>query len=317
MNKQQPIFTERAECQDCYKCVRSCPVKAIKIEQGVASVMEDLCIYCGTCVDICPAGAKRVRNDRRRVQHLLETNPFVIVSLAPSWLSEFHEIPSGAFIRALKTLGFHGVSETALGAQEVSAHTARLLSGPVQKCWFSSACPVVVEYMRKYRPEQLDHLTGLSSPVIAHGRMLKQLYGDQCQIVFISPCIAKKHEIDTHANLIAAALTFEDLRLWFQEAGIDLTSLSWTAEDYFIPYPAEEGGLYPIDGGMIAGIKANCSIHDARCMSLSGIENVMDTLQSLAAVEFPESLFIELLACQGGCINGPKTLQRHATIPKR
>src|SRR5512136_239761 len=83
VNRLQPIFTARTECQDCYKCVRSCPVKAIKIEQGVASVMDDLCIYCGTCVTVCPAGAKQVRDDLFYVKSLLRQDSQVMVSLAP------------------------------------------------------------------------------------------------------------------------------------------------------------------------------------------------------------------------------------------
>lgn len=317
MNKQQPIFTERTECQDCYKCIRGCPVKAIKIEQGVASVMDDLCIACGTCVDICPAGAKRVRNDRRKVQQLLQSGAMVIASLAPSWISEFQNLPPDVFIRAIKDLGFSEVSETALGAQEVSAHTARLLEQEPPQVWLSSACPVVVEFVRKYHPEHLSKLTGLFSPLLAHSRLLKQHYGEQCKVVFIGPCIAKKNEADDHPDLLAAALTFEDLRGWLDEQNPNWRQADVTATEEFVPYRAEEGVLYPIDGGMIAGVKANCPIHDARCISLSGIENVIDALENIATVECQQSLFIELLACSGGCINGPKTLQRHATIPKR
>lgn len=129
MNKYMPIFTRQTECQDCYKCVRSCPVKAIKIEQGVASVMDEACIYCGTCVEVCPSNAKQVRNDRQRVIDLLNTGKRVIVSLAPSWVSEFPGLSRTAMAKAFKKLGFSGVSETALGAQEVAAHVRGTLVG--------------------------------------------------------------------------------------------------------------------------------------------------------------------------------------------
>lgn len=318
MNKQQPIFTEQTECQDCYKCVRSCPVKAIKIEQGVASVMPELCIYCGTCVNICPAGAKQVRDDRARVKYLLRQEKQVIVSLAPSWLSEFQGVSAPTLIAAIKTLGFYGVSETALGAQEVSAHVAGLLADAAEpRCWVSSACPVVVEYVKKYHPEHIAALTGLVSPVIAHSLLLKQTYGAQCKIVFIGPCIAKKREGDDSHGLLSAVLTFADLRQWLEDERIALQTLQPAPTDVFIPTAAEEGALYPIDGGMIAGIKAHCAINDARCVSLSGLENVIDGLRSLALLAGRERLFVELLACSGGCINGPKTHDRYATIPKR
>ena len=66
MNYLNPIFTEKRECQDCYKCVRNCPVKAIKVEGGYASVVPELCIFCGHCVEVCPNGAKKVRDDLRQ-----------------------------------------------------------------------------------------------------------------------------------------------------------------------------------------------------------------------------------------------------------
>ena len=66
MNYLNPIYTEKRECQDCYKCVRHCPVKAIRVEGGYASVVPELCILCGHCVEVCPNAAKRVRDDLDR-----------------------------------------------------------------------------------------------------------------------------------------------------------------------------------------------------------------------------------------------------------
>ena len=63
MNNLYPVYTLKNECHDCYKCVRECHVKAIKIKDNSASVMDEKCIACGHCVIVCPNGAKRVRND--------------------------------------------------------------------------------------------------------------------------------------------------------------------------------------------------------------------------------------------------------------
>ncbi len=136
MNYLNPIYTEKRECQDCYKCLRNCPVKAIKIESGYASVIPELCILCGQCVEICPSGAKRVRDDLPQARQLLALKPRVIVSLAPSFVSEFPGVTPGQMIGALKKLGFFGVSETALGAQQVSAQAAAALSAEPAGCSF-------------------------------------------------------------------------------------------------------------------------------------------------------------------------------------
>src|SRR5512138_1325937 len=106
MDSLNPIYTEKRECQDCYKCVRNCPVKAIKVESGYASVIPELCVLCGQCVEVCPSHAKKVRDDLPRARQLLATRQRVMVSLAPSFVSEFPEWRPGQVIRALKQLGF-------------------------------------------------------------------------------------------------------------------------------------------------------------------------------------------------------------------
>lgn len=318
MHKSRPIFTERNECQDCYKCIRSCPVKAIRIENGVASVIDSLCILCGTCVNVCPAEAKKIRDDSRKARTLIKAGEKVVLSLAPSWICEFPGLPAGSLIAAVKALGFHSVSETALGAEEVSAHCARLLaeeSAP-GKCIVSSACPVVVEYIQKYRPELLTLLAGMMSPLLTHCRIIKNTFGAKCKVAFAGPCIGKKIESESHEELLVAALTFPELRLWFNDEGIDPRSIEAGADDVFVPRRAEEGAFYPIDGGMIAGIRAGCAVNDSRLISFSGMDNVMEVLESGAITE-AAGVFVELLACRGGCVNGPGVRDKLSILKKR
>jgi len=317
MNFLNPIFTEKAECQDCYKCVRECPVKAIKVEGGHAEVMKDHCIYCGHCVEVCPVGAKRVREDLARVKQLLKLKEKVIASIAPSFISEYPELRPAQMVCALKKLGFYGVSETALGAQNVSACVAMMLSGEDSGVHISSACPTVVEYIKKYKPELSGYVTKLLSPLLSHCKLLKKLYGDDTGIVFIGPCISKKKEAGAHQNLLDIAITFEDLCRWFEEEGIDPEQMQDTKADVFIPHTAKEGALYPVDGGMIAGIKANCTTKEAAFMTFSGIKNFKDMLNGLNQLNTDSNIFIELLSCEGGCINGPKTKKRSSTVVKR
>ncbi|NTU49138.1 MAG: 4Fe-4S binding protein, partial [Syntrophobacteraceae bacterium] len=177
LTRNQIIYTERTECQDCFKCIRECPVKAIKVENACAAVIPQLCLSCGHCVEVCPNGAKHVRDDLSRAQQLLKEREQVFVSLAPSFISEFPEIPTPAIIRALKNLGFAGVSETALGAERVSASAARLLQDRTPRVIISTACPVIVEYVRKYHPQFAHCLTPYVSPVIAHCQLLRETYG--------------------------------------------------------------------------------------------------------------------------------------------
>lgn len=317
MNHQHPIFTARSECQDCCACVRNCPVKAIRVENGSAIVMPERCVACGHCVQICPVHAKRVRDDLGRLRQLLRSGRTVVASLAPSYVSEFEGVTPAQMVRALKQIGFAAVSETALGAQEVSAAVAEALRDPRPRVLLSSACPVVVDLVFKYLPAYGHLVTDLASPLLAHCRLLRRDLGPEIAVVFIGPCIAKKLEADRHPDLLDLAITFADLRRCLAEDGVNLRTLPTEAVDVFVPRAAQEGVLYPVDGGMIAGIKANCTVHDAGFMALSGIENVKKGLRDLEHVRLTRPLFLELLGCEGGCVNGPQTEEQAATVLKR
>ena len=105
MDSHYPVYTLINECHDCYKCIRECPVKAIKIENGHASVIPNKCIACGNCVKACPSNAKRVRSDIAKAKNLILAQKKVFVSLAPSWSGVFEHSPK-KMIAILKTLGF-------------------------------------------------------------------------------------------------------------------------------------------------------------------------------------------------------------------
>ncbi len=317
MNPYFPIYTEQAECQDCYKCVRACSNKAIQVENGSASVIQELCVLCGKCVQVCPVGAKRVRDDVGRVKRLISMKDKVILSLAPSFINEFSDVSKDKLIHGLKKLGFYGVSETALGAQEVSAHVADIIENSEPRLMFSSACPTVVQLVKKYYPEFADNVTELHSPLLAHATLLKENYGNDIAVVFAGPCISKKFESDTFNELLDVAISFENLKTWFEKEEIILADLEPTPEDHFIPNDAKEGSLYPVDGGMLAGIKANCAQADACFMAFSGLDNLRDALTDLKSMKLEKSVFVEMLACEGGCVNGPQITDNKSIITKR
>jgi len=310
MNK--PIYTEKTQCQDCYKCVRECPVKAIRVIDGSAQVMAEACILCGRCTEVCPVGAKKIRDDLKAAMLLLKQKSRVYVSLAPTFRTEFSGLDSGRLIAAIKSLGFAGVSETALGAQEVSASCAGLLREGTNPLLISSACPSVVHLIEQYYPHLVPHITPVVSPLQAHTKMLKAALGEDIGVVFIGPCVAKKNEAEGSFDV---ALTFTDLRRWFNIRNIDWSALD-TAQS-FTQGSAEEGGLYPIDGGMIKGIKFYDAPRNTLYMSFSGVREIIEALDELEVESFDCPVFIETLACTGGCVNGPGVTKRGSTAQKR
>jgi iron only hydrogenase large subunit-like protein len=317
MGRLNAIYTKQRECQDCHKCIRECPVKAIRVEDGYARVVPELCIMCGNCVLACPHSAKQVRDDLPDAKALLASGRRVVASLAPSFVAQFSGVRPAQLIHALKRLGFHAVSETALGAQQVSASAYALLHSEPKQIWISSACPVVVDFIAKYHPECQPHLSSVLSPLLTHCKMLRAHYGDDIATVFIGPCIAKKKEAEQHPELLDVVLTFEDLDRWLAEENIHLAEIDPTPDDCFQPCEAQEGALYPIDGGMVPGVAGNSKANSLQFMSFSGIANVEQALKSIPEWHPEHNIFFELTACAGSCVNGPKAARSTSVARRR
>ena len=312
MDTQNAVYTLINECHDCYRCIRECPVKAIRIENGHASVIAERCIACGNCIKTCPSGAKRVRVDLDNVKNLMLAKKKVYVSLAPSWSGTFDYRPA-KMISILKTLGFTDVSETALGAQEVSIETAKMLNSADKGLFISSACPVIVDFIRMYYPKFIKYITPVGSPAMTHAKMLKEKFGDDIAVVFIGPCIGKKNEVD-YMGLYDAALTFEELKVWINDVIEDMNALKVDEDNEFVPHRANEGSLYPIDGGMNETIRRIGIKKNIQLLDISGLLNFEHSLNNLNPEKLDKVIFVEALACDGGCIGGPCASEDRAGI---
>ena len=306
-----PVYTTENECQDCYKCVRHCPVKAIRIVGGKASVIPEACVSCGECVKVCPAHAKKIRNDLARLRQLLESGAKVYASVAPSFAAYFKGISIGRLARAMLDIGFAGVSETAHGAESVSAHVTKLLEEtPGAPILISSACPAAVDMIRKYLPAWAKFISPLPSPVRAHCRLLHEAYGSDAKVVFFGPCAAKKNEADAHPDELALAVVFPVLRQLLEEHG---ALPEFAQEDAELALgPAEEGRFYSVEGGMNDTLRTGAD--NVRFVAISGLENLRRLLSGPPPTEKRgRTVFLEALACPGGCVNGP-AMEKGATI---
>jgi len=111
---------KKSNCKNCYKCIRTCPVKSIRFSDNQAHIIAEDCILCGECFVACPQNAKEIRNDLDIVKELITGQKPVFVSIAPSFISNYENVPLAAVDRALSSLGFAGVEETAIGATMVA-----------------------------------------------------------------------------------------------------------------------------------------------------------------------------------------------------
>jgi iron only hydrogenase large subunit-like protein len=311
-----PIYTQENNCQDCYKCLRACSVKAIQIREGHARIIQELCVLCGTCVTVCPVRAKKIRNDLGEAKDLLAREKTIFASLAPSWVGEFPGVAPEQMVRALKRLGFTGVGETALGAQEVSAGAAAILQEASPGLYLSTACPSAVQYVRKYLPYLVPCLLPQGSPLLAHARILQRCGGANAQVIFFGPCIAKKWEADSRPEEIRLALTFEDLRQWMENARITFEDFREGGEAPFFPQRAREGAHYPVEGGMIRTIEHVGKSRKIRFLTLTGMANLREALEGLDPGRLQCPLFVECLACPGGCINGPASREERPVLER-
>ena len=311
------IKTRKHECQDCNKCIRECPVKAIRVRENCAQVVPELCIMCGNCTLACPSNAKQVCDDLPSAKALVNCRRAVIASLAPSFVAEYPGVRPGQLVNALRKLGFFAVSETALGAQQVSANILELMGAEPNKIWISSACPTVVDFIRKYHPECLPKVCDVLSPLLAHCKMLRAYYGDDIAVVSIGPCIAEKQEAEEHPELLDVALTFEDLNYWLGEKSITLAEIVDAPDDVFEPEPAQEGALFPIEGGMAPGLTGGREMDNLEFVAVSGMANVGQVLNDISKWTPGHRIFFELSACAGSCINGPKAARTTSVARRR
>ncbi len=293
-----------SRCRDCYKCLRECPVKAIKYIDHEARIIEDRCILCGKCTVVCPQNAKRVHSEIADVEALLASGKPVVASVAPSFVSAFglkDFLPMGI---ALGKLGFTAAEETAVGANIVTAEYEKLLETGEYKNFITSACPAINRMIQLYYPKALKYLAPVASPMVAHARLLRKRYPDAA-IVFIGPCIAKKRE-GRESGLISAVLTFNELNTMFNARSIDPKKVAAVsaggAENNRSKY-------YPISRGIIKSF--NKLPKGYEYVAVDGVKRSFDVLDDIDSLE---GMFIEINCCEYACINGPATLKTEGAL---
>ena len=319
------ISTIDAKCKDCYKCLRTCPVKAIKMERGKlphelhARVCEERCIFDGSCVLVCPQNAKKVASDLESLKALLEDGERIAVSIAPSFPSAFPDANPFIVPSALRLMGFSFVQETAIGAELVSREYSRRFQEEDLHL-ISSPCPVVVNLIERHYPEVIPHLAPIVSPMVAHGRYLKQIMPGT-RTVFIGPCIAKLGEREAPGvdDAIDFVLTFEELADVFLQAGIDLCSLEPSKFDGVQP---DKARLFPVEGGLLGSASLSTDVLDHDVLTVSGLESCKEVLEQFIAgmkrddrAHLPR--LVDMLACEGGCINGPRNPSKEDIYTRR
>lgn len=295
------IGLKKANCKDCYKCIRNCPVKSISYRDEQVTILDDECIYCGSCLLVCPQNAKYIHSDLPKVQQAIRSGEKLYVSLAPSHIAAFEGVGLLRVSAALKRLGFTHVEETAIGAAKVTQEYAKLIAKHKMKNIITTSCPSVNLLVEKYYPELIDQLAPVVTPVVAHARMIKQIYGPRAKVVFIGPCISKKYECTDpeSGRALYAVLNFAELRDWMKKENVDFSQVDEESRSMVNTMPR----LYPAPGGIIRNLgRDERRVYE--CLSIDGVDRCIEVLDSIRDHGLTGN-FLELNACAGGCLGGP------------
>lgn len=309
----QVIFTNRARCRDCYRCLRVCPVKAIRLEDGQATVVEELCIACGTCIKECPQDAKAFRNDLDIARHLIASGRKVAAGIAPSFAGLYTDWECGRLPSALRQLGFAHVSETSVGAYHVACDMAKILENHPDHPQICTACPAVVNFIEKHEPDLVNWLAPVESPMVAQARLIREKT-DCDAVVFIGPCFAKKTEVDRPdvKPIVDVALSFLEMDQWLEEEGVKIESCEESGFDW---EPGGESRFFPLPGGLLRTAGLDADSFDVRYMTVSGEDDLRQALEYLRGVDSP--VLLEALFCREGCINGPGTSSKRTLFSRK
>ena len=293
------LTLKKSNCKNCYKCIRHCPVKAIRFSGNQAHIIGNECILCGQCFVVCPQNAKQIVDETEKVKVFIQSGDPVIVSLAPSFIANYDGAGINSMRKALKQMGFFDVEETAVGATIVKNEYERMLEEEDRDVVISSCCHSINLLIQKHFPVCLEYLADVMSPMQAHCKDIKKRYPD-AKTVFVGPCVAKKDEADYYAGIVDAVLTFEELTEWMKAEKIELETEMDHNEN-------SRARFFPTTGGVLKTMNENSKY---TYVAIDGVENCMTVLRDIEKGKI-HNCFIEMSSCSGSCVGGPVIEKYH------
>ncbi len=303
-NNLLKIISEK--CIACYACVRSCPVTAIQVKpnEEIPIILQNRCIGCGDCFTVCPTKAVVYHDSCENSMKMLRSDKETIAIVAPSISGEFSDITDyRKFVQMIKQLGFDYVNEVSFGADLVAYRYKELFDEFKGKYYISANCPAVVNYVEKFKPDLVDNLSPIVTPMIATAKVVRKKYGKNCHIVYIGPCIASKDEAKRYKGLIDEVLTFQELRKLFADNNIKESTVEYSDFETPIGY---KGSLFPICNGILQAADIDESLLTGSVITTEGSKNMLQGIKQFDDyTEFIHKHF-NMYYCEG-CLMGPGT----------
>ena len=283
-------------------CEEVCPVNAIsKNEQGIEYIDESKCIYCGRCQNACPFGSIFEISNLVDVLKSIKQGQETVALVAPALFGQYDVHPAKV-MKAIEKIGFSKVVEVARGAEITTRNEAQELVhrlGEGAPFMTTSCCPSYVELTRKHIDGLQPYVSETRSPMHYAAEMVKT-QNPEAKTVFIGPCIAKRKEgIDN--EFIDFVLSFSELDTILEAMEINPAD----CEDLILEKIDSEARGFALSGGVIAAVNAQDLKIDVKTLSVDGLnKKSINLLKAFSKGKAPAQ-FIEVMACEGGCIAGP------------
>ena len=292
-----------ANCKNCYKCIRNCPVKAIRVQNQQAQIIEEQCVLCERCTSVCPQHAKVEHNDIPDIQKEIAAGKKVIASVHPAYLFRYGWNSIHSLEKCLQKIGFWKVFDAAQGAFMMKEKYTQFLEIQQQKkLVISSNCPVIVRMIEKKYPRIKEYLAPVYSMMQMHTEYLKEQYPEAI-LVYVSPCISVMSELNEPQAHMDYVITFRELSNWMNDVPENYLEECEKKEIYLSRMTAVAGGL----------IQTMIPVAGQKYLSVDGIDQCKEILRELQTGGY-ENYFIEMNACKNGCIGGPYSQKREKKL---
>ncbi len=306
------LTLSKSACNNCYKCIRICPVKAISFNDRRTKIEQSRCIACGKCFIVCPQNPQSNRNNLIKTKAYLANGKTLVASVDPAYVAYFGD-DYKRFLGVLKHLGFQFIEEMTLGIDKVYEEYRRKILLKEQKYFITTTCSTMNLWVQKYYPELNPYMLQIVPPMIAHGKMLKEKYGHHCKIVYFSPCIGTKVEFIEFIKegAVDVVFTFYDLEKWLNKEGINLASVE---ERSFEDEGTNEAKLFPTEGIFFPREVELLSEWDL--IRAEGAGQCKEVLECMKQGTLEPSI-VELRFCKSGCITGSSFSRSKGNLFKR
>lgn len=296
------ILTDESKCEGCNKCIRHCPVNAniaYTNEEGKVKVKVnyDWCINCGKCLEVCDHGAREYHDDTEKFFNDLKMGEKITVISAPAVRANFHNYKR--LFGFFKSLGVNYIYDVSFGADITTWAYLKAIKEKNLQTVVAQPCPAIVSFIEKFKPEIISKLSPIHSPMMCTAVYLRKYLNNKSKIAFLSPCIAKKNEMENTDEVISYNVTFKKVAEYIKNNNIDLTLYE---EKDFDDIKCSLGFLYSRPGGLRENIEA--VVTDAWVKQVEGPEIVYDYLGNYServVDNKPVPLVVDALNCIHGC----------------